>query len=68
MAAKKRTPDAARVEKFLDDLRSQMPTNPIKPSAGEQLLVTASALLVQAVLFGTALGVGLRIVRFLAGF
>ncbi len=68
MAAKKRTPDAARVEQFLDDLRSQMPSNPIPPSPGKQLLSNAIALLVQAVMVGTAVGVGLRIIRVLAGF
>jgi len=29
MAAKKRTPDAERVEKFLDDLRTGMPESPL---------------------------------------
>ena len=43
MAAKKRTPDAARVEQFLDDLRSGMPTNPIPQKPGLRELGAACA-------------------------
>ena len=68
MAAKKRTPDAARVEQFLDDLRSGMPTNPLPKTPLQRFLASLTELLVQAVLFGTTIGIGLRIVRFIAGF
>lgn len=70
MANKKRTPDAARVEQFLDDLRSQMPSNPVpEPKPGLKLLFTAtSALILQGVSIGLAVGVGLKIVRLIAGF
>ena len=68
MAAKKRTPDAARVEQFLDDLRSRMPSNPLPKTTLQRFLASLTELLVQAVLFGTTIGIGLRIVRFIAGF
>ena len=32
--SKKKTPDAAKVEQFLDDIRSGMPTNPIPSKPG----------------------------------
>lgn len=65
---KKRTPDAARVEKFLDDLRTGMPDNPIPPSPLKQLGAAVTSLLFQGITLGLAVGVGLRIVRFIAGF
>ena len=69
MASKKRTPDAARVEQFLDDLRSGMPTNPIPTKPGlRELGAAVSALVLQGISIGLAAGVGLRIVRFIAGF
>jgi hypothetical protein len=68
MAAKKRTPDAQRVEQFLDDLRSGMPENPLPPSPLKQLGASVTSLLFQGVAIGLAAGVGLRIVRFIAGF
>ena len=69
--SRKRTPDAARVEAFLDDLRSQMPETPAPLASKPPLkdfLVSILGLLTQAVIFGTAAGVGLRIVRTIAGF
>lgn len=68
MASKKRTPDAARVEKFLDDLRSGMPEHPVPPSPVRQLGAAVTAMLFQGISIGLAAGVGLRIVRFIAGF
>jgi len=68
MASKKRTPDAARVEQFLDDLRSGMPTNALPQSPVKQLGAAVTALLFQGISIGLAAGVGLRIVRFIAGF
>ena len=69
MASKKRTPDAARVEQFLDDLRSGMPTNPVPTKPGlRELGAAVTALLFQGISIGLAAGVGLRIVRFIAGF
>lgn len=68
MAAKKRTPDADRVEKFLDDLRSGMPENPLPPSPVKQLGAAVTSLLFQGISIGLAAGVGLRIIRFIAGF
>jgi len=68
MASKKRTPDAARVEQFLDDLRSGMPTNPLPPSPVKQLGAAVSALVLQGISIGLAVGVGLKIVRLIAGF
>ena len=69
MASKKRTPDAARVEQFLDDLRSGMPTNPVPTKPGlRELGAAMSALVLQGISIGLAVGVGLRIVRLIAGF
>lgn len=69
MASKKRTPDAQRVEQFLDDLRSGMPTNPVPAKPGlRELGAAVSALVLQGISIGLAVGVGLRIVRFIAGF
>ena len=68
MASKKRTTDSARVEQFLDDLRSQMPSNPLPPSPVKQLGAAMTAMLLQGISIGIAAGVGLRIVRFIAGF
>ena len=68
MASKKRTPDAQRVEQFLDDLRSGMPDNPLPPSPLKQLGAAVTSLLFQGISIGLAAGVGLRIVRFIAGF
>ena len=68
MASKKRTPDAARVEQFLDDLRSGMPTNPLPQSPVKQLGAAVSALVLQGISIGLAVGVGLKIVRLIAGF
>lgn len=68
MASKKRTPDADRVERFLDDLRSGMPDHPLPVSPVKQLGAAVTSLLVQGISIGLAAGVGLRIVRFIAGF
>lgn len=68
MASKKRTPDAQRVEQFLDDLRSGMPENPLPVSPLKQLGAAVTSLLFQGISIGLAAGVGLRIVRFIAGF
>jgi len=68
MASKKRTPDADRVEKFLDDLRSGMPDHPLPVSPLKQLGAAVTAMLFQGISIGLAAGVGLRIVRFIAGF
>jgi hypothetical protein len=69
MASKKRTPDAARVEQFLDDLRSGMPESPIPAKPGlRELGAAMSALVLQGISIGLAVGVGLRIVRLIAGF
>jgi len=68
MASKKRTPDADRVERFLDDLRSGMPDHPLPVSPLKQLGAAVTAMLVQGISIGLAAGVGLRIVRFIAGF
>ena len=69
MASKKRTPDAARVEQFLDDLRSGMPTNPIPAKPGlRELGAAMTALVLQGIPIGLAVGVGLKIVRLIAGF
>jgi len=71
MASKRKTPDAQKVEQFLDDLRQNMhnhaPVVPAKPNFVAFAASTA-ALFVQAVVFGVAGGVLLRIVRFIAGF
>jgi tetrahydromethanopterin S-methyltransferase subunit B len=67
----KKTPDAAKVEKFLDDLRSGMPETPAplqsKPGLRE-LGAAMTALVLQGISIGLAVGVGLRIVRLIAGF
>jgi len=68
MASKKRTPDADRVERFLDDLRSGMPDHPLPVSPLKQLGAAVTAMLFQGISIGLAAGVGLRIVRFIAGF
>ncbi len=68
MASKKRTPDAERVEKFLDDLRTGMPDTPLPQSPVKQLGAAVTAMLFQGIAIGLAAGVGLRIVRFIAGF
>jgi len=68
MASKKRTPDADRVERFLDDLRSGMPDHPLPVSPVKQLGAAVTAMLFQGISIGLAAGVGLRIVRFIAGF
>ena len=68
MAAKKRTPDADRVEKFLDDLRSGMPDSPIPNSPFMQLGIAVTTMLFRGISIGLAAGVGLRIIRFIAGF
>jgi hypothetical protein len=65
----KKTPDAAKVEKFLDDLRSGMPENPIPTKPGlRELGAAMTALVLQGISIGLAVGVGLRIVRLIAGF
>jgi len=67
--AKRPAPDAARVEQFLDDLRSGMPDNPVPTKPGlRELGAAMSALVLQGISIGLAVGVGLRIVRFIAGF
>lgn len=72
MAAKKKSLDAQKVDKFLDDLRQNMHDHSAPPalqkSALKELGVSFGGLMVQAILFGVAGGVGLRIVRFIAGF
>ena len=71
MAPKKKSPDAQKVEKFLDDLRQNMhdhtPPAPSIPSF-KTFLASVAGLGVQAVLYGVLGGVALRIVRVLAGF
>ena len=49
MAAKKRTPDAARVEQFLDDLRTGMPEAPLPQSPVKQLGAAVTAMLFQGI-------------------
>lgn len=67
--SKKKTPDAAKVEQFLDDLRSGMPTNPIPSKPGlRELGAAMSALILQGIAISLAVGVGLRIIRVIAGF
>lgn len=66
--SKKKTPDAAKVEQFLDDLRSGMPDHPLPVSPVKQLGAAVTSLLFQGISIGLAAGVGLRIVRFIAGF
>jgi hypothetical protein len=67
--AKRPAPDAVRVEQFLDDLRSGMPDNPVPTKPGlRELGAAMSALVLQGISIGLAVGVGLRIVRFIAGF
>ena len=71
MAAKKKSNDAQRVEKFLDDLRQNVHDHtPLGTTAPTfwQFVSSIGALLTQAVIFGVAGGVGLRIVRLIAGF
>lgn len=71
MAAKKKSPDAHKVEQFLDDLRQNMhdhtPAGMTAPTFWN-FVSSVGALMTQAVIFGVAGGVGLRIVRFIAGF
>lgn len=71
MAPKKKSPDAQKVERFLDDLRQNMhdhaPVVPGVPSF-KTFLASLAGLGVQAVLYGVLGGVALRIVRFIAGF
>ena len=71
MASRKKSPDAQKVEKFLDDLRQNMHDNaPVAPAVPtfKALLASLAGLGVQAVLYGVLGGVALRIVRVLAGF
>lgn len=71
MAAKKKSADAQKVDRFLDDLRQNMHDHtPVGMTAPTfwQFVSSIGALLTQAVIFGVAGGVGLRIVRFIAGF
>jgi hypothetical protein len=71
MAPKKKSPDAQKVEKFLDDLRQNMHDHaPVTPAKQNFVTFAASsaALLLQAAVFGVIGGVFVRIVRFIAGF
>jgi hypothetical protein len=71
VAAKKKSPDAQKVEKFLDDLRQNVHDHtPLGATAPTFWTFVSSigALMTQAVIFGVAGGIGLRIVRFIAGF
>lgn len=71
MAPKKKSPDAQRVEQFLNDMRQNMHDHtPLGMTAPTfwTFVSSVGALLTQAVVFGLAGGVGLRIVRFIAGF
>jgi hypothetical protein len=71
VASKRKTPDAQKVEQFLDDLRQNVHDHtPLGATAPTLWTFVSSvgALLTQAVVFGVAGGVLLRIVRFIAGF
>ena len=79
MAPKKKSPDAQKVEKFLDDLRTNMhdrmtvdASAPLKMMESQptfkDFLASLAGLCVQAVLYGVLGGVALRIVRVIAGF